>query len=53
MMNHYITGKMIKELREKQKLSQMELASKIGVSDKTISKWEKKESYMLIAIKMV
>ena len=39
-MNNYITGKMIKELREKQNLTQIELADIIGVSDKTISKWE-------------
>ena len=39
-MNNYITGKIIKELREKQSLTQMELANIIGVSDKTISKWE-------------
>lgn len=39
-MNNYITGKIIKELREKQNLTQTELADIIGVSDKTISKWE-------------
>ena len=39
-MNNYITGKIIKELREKQNLTQIEFAEVIGVSDKTISKWE-------------
>ena len=39
-MNNYITGKIIKELREKEQLTQMELAEIINVSDKTISKWE-------------
>ena len=39
-MNNYVTGKIIKELREKQKLTQSELGNIIGVSDKTISKWE-------------
>lgn len=39
-MNNYITGKIIKELREKEKLTQLELGNIIGVSDKTISKWE-------------
>ncbi len=39
-MNNYVTGKIIKELREKQKLTQLELANIIGVSDKTVSKWE-------------
>ena len=36
----YVTGKTIKELREKRKLTQKELAEKISVSDKIISKWE-------------
>lgn len=39
-MNNYVTGKIIKELRENQKLTQSELGNIIGVSDKTISKWE-------------
>lgn len=39
-MNNYITGKIIKELREKQNLTQSELAKILSVSDKTISKWE-------------
>ncbi len=36
----YVTGKVIRELREKQKITQKELAEKINVSDKTVSKWE-------------
>ena len=39
-MNNYITGKIIKELRENERLTQIELANIINVSDKTISKWE-------------
>ncbi len=39
-MNHYITGKMMKELREKKHLTQLELATILHVSDKTVSKWE-------------
>ena len=39
-MNNYITGQMVKELREKKKMTQLELAKTINVSDKTISKWE-------------
>lgn len=39
-MNHYITGTTIKSLREARKLTQAELGEVIGVSDKTISKWE-------------
>ena len=36
----YVTGKTIRELREKKKLTQKELAEKLLVSDKTVSKWE-------------
>lgn len=36
----YVTGKTIRELREKRKITQKELAEIINVSDKTISKWE-------------
>ena len=39
-MNTYVTGNTVKHLREKQNMTQAELAEKIGVSSKTISKWE-------------
>ena len=39
-MNTYVTGATIKELREERNLTQAELAARIGVSSKTISKWE-------------
>ena len=39
-MNQYVTGAVIKELREKNEMTQLQLADKLGVSDKTISKWE-------------
>ena len=39
-MNNYVTGATIKQLREKQNMTQAELAQKIGVSSKTVSKWE-------------
>ena len=39
-MNTYVTGSTIRQLRESRKLTQAELAEKIGVSSKTISKWE-------------
>ena len=39
-MNSYITGAVIKQLREKKKLTQLQLAEQLCVSDKTISKWE-------------
>ena len=44
-MNQYVTGAVIKELREKHKLTQLELADKLNVSDKTISKWETGKGY--------
>lgn len=39
-MNTYVTGTTIRQLREQRKLTQSELAKEIGVSSKTISKWE-------------
>ena len=39
-MNTYVTGTTIRQLREGRGLTQAELAEKIGVSSKTISKWE-------------
>lgn len=39
-MNTYVTGSIIKTLREQNKLTQAELAERIGVSSKTVSKWE-------------
>lgn len=44
-MNQYVTGAVIKELREKKKITQSELAKMLGVSDKTISKWETGKGY--------
>ena len=44
-MDQYITGLTIKRLREKNKLTQSELANKLSVSDKTISKWETGRGY--------
>ena len=44
-MNQYITGTIIKELREKNQLTQAELADKLCVSDKTVSKWETAKGY--------
>lgn len=39
-MNTYVTGTTIKQLRENKHLTQAALAEKIGVSSKTVSKWE-------------
>ena len=39
-MNTYVTGATIKQLRERGKLTQAELADRIGVSSQTVSTWE-------------
>ena len=39
-MDHYVTGAVIRALREKQGMTQAELAEKLCVSDKAVSKWE-------------
>lgn len=44
-MNQYVTGAVIKELREKNNMTQLQLADRLGVSDKTISKWETAKGY--------
>ena len=44
-MNQYVTGAVIKELREKNKMTQLEFSEKLGVSDKTVSKWETGKGY--------
>ncbi len=44
-MNQYVTGAIIRELREKKQLTQAELAEKLFVSDKTVSKWENGKGY--------
>jgi transcriptional regulator with XRE-family HTH domain len=44
-MNQYVTGAVIRELREKHRMTQLQLAEKLGVSDKTVSKWETGKGY--------
>ena len=39
-MNTYVTGAAIRQLRENRNMTQAELADRIGVSSKTVSKWE-------------
>lgn len=39
-MNTYITGNIIRRLREDRGLTQIQLAEIIGVTDKAVSKWE-------------
>ncbi|MBR6615498.1 MAG: helix-turn-helix domain-containing protein [Lachnospiraceae bacterium] len=49
-MNQYVTGAVIKELREKHHFTQAELAEMLNVSDKTISKWETAKGYPDISL---
>jgi len=49
-MNQYVTGAVIKELRERNHLTQAELAERLCVSDKTISKWETAKGYPDISL---
>lgn len=44
-MNQYVTGAVIKELRERQGLKQADLARELSVSDKAVSKWETGKGY--------
>ena len=39
-MNQYVTGAIIKKIREEKKMTQLELAEVLSVSDKAVSKWE-------------
>ena len=39
-MNTYVTGNTIRQLREARGMTQAELAEQLGVSSKTVSKWE-------------
>lgn len=49
-MNQYVTGAMIKRLRESRRMTQQQLAENIGVSDKTVSKWETGRGYPDISL---
>ncbi|MCQ2485158.1 MAG: helix-turn-helix domain-containing protein [Clostridia bacterium] len=44
-MNSYVTGSIIKKLREEKNMTQAVLAEKLNISDKTISKWETGKGY--------
>ena len=39
-MDRYVTGSTIKTLREQRRLTQAQLAEKVAVSPKAVSKWE-------------
>lgn len=49
-MDRYITGSMIKRLREERKMTQGQLAEKLNVSDKAVSKWENAKGYPDISL---
>ena len=44
-LNQYVTGAMIKRLREARHITQLQLAEKMNVSDKAVSKWETGRGY--------
>jgi DNA-binding XRE family transcriptional regulator/desulfoferrodoxin (superoxide reductase-like protein) len=44
-MNPYVTGEAIRRLREQNRLTQAQLAEKLCVSDKAVSKWETGKGY--------
>lgn len=49
-MNQYVTGALIKRLREERGLTQLQLGKKVNVSDKTVSKWETGKGYPDISL---
>lgn len=49
-MNQYVTGAMIRRLRESKKMTQQQLAEKLNVTDKAISKWETNHGYPDISL---
>lgn len=49
-MDRYVTAPMIKKLREEKDLTQAELAGRLHVSEKTVSKWETGRGYPDISI---
>ena len=44
-MDSYVTGAVIRRLREEKNMTQSELAGKLCVSDKSVSKWETGKGY--------
>ena len=49
-MNRYVTGAMIKKLREEKGFTQEELAEKLHVSGKAVSKWETGQGFPDISL---
>ena len=44
-MDQYVTGTVIRDLRQRRGMTQLQLAEKLCVSDKTVSKWETGRGY--------
>ena len=49
-MNKYVNGTMIKRLRENRNITQSQLAERLNVSDKAVSKWETGRGYPDISL---
>ncbi len=49
-MDRYVTGAVIRRLREKQRMTQEELAERIFVSGKAVSKWETGQGFPDISL---
>ena len=49
-MDRYVTGAVIRKLREKKKMTQEELASRLFVSSKAVSKWETGQGFPDISL---
>lgn len=49
-MDQYVTGAMIKRLREGKKMTQQQLAEKLNVTGKAVSKWETNHGYPDISL---
>ncbi len=49
-MDKYVTGAVIRKLREKKNMTQEELASKLYVSSKAVSKWETGQGFPDISL---
>lgn len=49
-MDNYVTGAVIRRLRERKKMTQEELAEKIFVSGKAVSKWETGQGFPDISL---
>ena len=49
-MDRYVTGAVIRRLRERKKITQEELADMIHVSGKAVSKWETGQGFPDISL---